>query len=248
MTLAAGGVQASRMTAERSYRARVRRNPFSQLTVRSATHRTRPSPLPCGVPRLPMCGSTPSHRNRARAAPLSYPRSADRSSGSSFGRPGAPFTLGADSRAGNNWVRSLLFAPAARTANGTPRRSTTRAYLVPGFERSTGLGPVPSPPPNARTRTASTATASGSNLPARLSSPNGSAGSRSHTPSRPHPSGRRRAVRPDRPNSAGTPPHRHPVVSTDRMTRTATRYATRGRPPLGPTRGGSGGRWWAIRS
>ena len=71
MTLAASVVQASMITPSRSYRTRIRRSPFSQLIVRSTTQRTFPSPLPCGVLRLAMCGSIPSHRSNARVASLS---------------------------------------------------------------------------------------------------------------------------------------------------------------------------------
>lgn len=72
MTLAAKVVKASRMTPRRSYRTRIRRSPLSQLIVRSTTHRTFPSLLPCGVLRFPMCDSIPSHRRIHRVASLSW--------------------------------------------------------------------------------------------------------------------------------------------------------------------------------
>jgi len=68
MTLAARVIQASRVTRKQSYRTRIRRSPFTQLIVRSTTHRTFPSPLPCGVFLSAMCGSIPSHRSKARFA------------------------------------------------------------------------------------------------------------------------------------------------------------------------------------
>ena len=71
MTLAASVVQASMMTPSRSYRTRILRSPFSQLIVRSTTHRTFPSPLPCGARRFGMWGSIPSHRSSALVASLS---------------------------------------------------------------------------------------------------------------------------------------------------------------------------------
>ena len=79
MTLAASVVQASMITPSRSYRTRNRRSPLSQLIVRSTTQRTLPSPLPCGVFRLAMCGSIPSqrslgrHRRPGRAGPGPQP-------------------------------------------------------------------------------------------------------------------------------------------------------------------------------
>ncbi len=76
MTLAVSAVQASMITPRRSYLTRIRRSPFNQLIVRSTTQRTFPSPLPCGVRRLAMCGSIPSQRGGALVASLSYPRSA----------------------------------------------------------------------------------------------------------------------------------------------------------------------------
>ena len=41
--------------------------------VRSTTHRILPSPLLCGVPHLPMCGSIPNHQSSYRVASESYP-------------------------------------------------------------------------------------------------------------------------------------------------------------------------------
>src|SRR3954469_5310674 len=73
MTLTASVVQASIITPSRSYRTRSRRRPLTQPIVRSTTQRTFPSPLPCGVFRLAMCGSIPSHRRNALVASLSYP-------------------------------------------------------------------------------------------------------------------------------------------------------------------------------
>lgn len=71
MTLAASVVQASLITSSPSYRSRSRRSPFSQVIVRSTTQRTFPRPLPCGVRRLPMCGSIPIQRSSALGASLS---------------------------------------------------------------------------------------------------------------------------------------------------------------------------------
>lgn len=71
MTLAAGLDQASMITPSRSHPTRSRRRPFSQAIVRSTTQRTFPSPLPCGVRRLAMCGSIPGHLSSARSGSLS---------------------------------------------------------------------------------------------------------------------------------------------------------------------------------
>lgn len=76
MMAAASVVQASTITPSRSYRTRNLRSPLSHAIVRSTTQRILPSPLPCGVRRLPTCGSIPSHLSSPRVAPLSYPRSA----------------------------------------------------------------------------------------------------------------------------------------------------------------------------
>jgi hypothetical protein len=71
MTLDASVAQASMITPSRSYRTRRRRRPLSQLIVRSTTHRTLPSPLPCGVFRLAMCGSIPNQRSSVLKGSLS---------------------------------------------------------------------------------------------------------------------------------------------------------------------------------
>lgn len=127
---------------------------------------------------------------------LSYPRSAYTSSGNSFGRPGFPPTRGKSITTGMIWVWSMAFAPAVWIASGTPCRLTIRVCFVPGFRRSTGLGPVSSPPPNARTITPSTTAMSVSSLPAWRRSRRRSAWSRSQMPASSHARSRRWAVRP----------------------------------------------------
>ena len=157
MTLAARLVQASRTTAERSYRTRIRRSPFSQLMVRSTTHRTRPRPLPCGslawrcaarpratggVPAPPRC-RTRGRRTARRATPSAAP---------------ASLHPGEVQHRGEIWVWSLAFAPAEWMASGTPGRLTSRVYFVPGFGGPPGSArspprrrtPAPSPRPRDR--------------------------------------------------------------------------------------------------
>ena len=82
------------MTCWRSYRMRIRRSPLIQPMVRSTTHLTLPSPLPCFVPRFAIFGLMPNHASKARVSSLSYPRSAYTSSGSCLGRPTWPPTFG----------------------------------------------------------------------------------------------------------------------------------------------------------
>jgi hypothetical protein len=71
MTQAAKVFHASWMTARRSFRTLRRLSPLIQEMVRSATLRTFPSPLQCGVLRLAMCGLMLSHARIPLVASLS---------------------------------------------------------------------------------------------------------------------------------------------------------------------------------
>ena len=171
MTLAASVVQASMITPSRSYRTRNRRSPLSQLIVRSTTQRTLPSPLPCGVLRLAMCGSIPSHRSNALERLAVVAPVGVRLVGQLLGPARHAADLGEvedhreDLACGRwRWPRRCG-SPAAPPPCRPSRCASCRAC-----RRSTGLGPVASPPPKARTVTPSMITVSGSSLPARLSS------------------------------------------------------------------------------
>jgi len=150
MPTAASFSHASIMGFVRSYRNRNLRYPLNQEMVRSTTQRTFPRWLPCGAPRFRISGLMPIQLSRDRVASLSYPASAITTSGNSLGRPGLPLMCGNPTINGISSFWSLRLEPAVLTASGTPFRSTIKVCLVPGFARSTGLGPVNSPAQNAR--------------------------------------------------------------------------------------------------
>ena len=94
--------------------------------VRSTTHRSTPSPLPCSTPRSAIRGVMPRLSNWRRCGSESYPRSAIRKSGLRRGRPGFPRTGGMASTRGMSCVTSFAFAPVSITANGIPFPSVIR--------------------------------------------------------------------------------------------------------------------------
>jgi hypothetical protein len=103
ITLAASAFHDRCTMARRSYQSRIRRIPFSQLIVRSTTHRTLPSSLPCSLFLCAITALIPSHRKIARAAAESCPRSAYSFLGRILGAPGLPLILGKASTAGRIW-------------------------------------------------------------------------------------------------------------------------------------------------
>ncbi len=136
-------------SARRSERTPRRRQPSNQESVRSTTHRCRPSRWLESIPRRARRGVMPRDRRARRSAAELQALSACSFAGRFRGRPGfsrGPMMGGMASTSESNWVASWALAAERRIASGIPLRSTTTWYLVPGLPRSVGLGPVCSPP------------------------------------------------------------------------------------------------------
>ena len=116
---------------------------------RSATQRQRPSRSLDATPVRALRGALWRRRSRARFARDAEAVSACSLAGRQRGRPRPAWGwrrggMASTSRA--RTVPSFTCAAVEQAASGTPRRSATRWWCVPGVPRSTGFGPVAPPP------------------------------------------------------------------------------------------------------
>lgn len=99
-------MNASWMSARRSWRTRSRLNWCSQLIVRSIGQRCLPRPLPWGVRRRAIHVGMFRHASVIRCASQSYPRSATTQPGLRSGAPTLPRIAGMARTSGINCVLS----------------------------------------------------------------------------------------------------------------------------------------------